>query len=165
LLNEGYRVIDARDGMDALHVAQAEPAPLDLLLTDRRCRKWTAVIADSCASGSPISKSCFSACDSLFADRAMLEENTRTRSQSRPRLNEAVRLLLFGTLGYSDGIAQPAFDDLPVATSESEYLRIPLVDGGWSRVLFSGADPSCADIEAVIDALQRRLQSLREAEG
>jgi CheY-like chemotaxis protein len=170
LLNEGYRAIAAGDGLEALQVAEAEAAPLDLLVTDLKMPKMDGrQLADALRRRQPDLKVLFltAYADSLFADRAMLEDNTAylEKPVSSKGLNEAVRLLLFGSLAATGPPRRAGFDDLPLATSETEYLRIPLDGGGWSRVMFTGADPTFADLEAVIAALQQHLQSLRDAEG
>lgn len=168
LANEGYRVIEARDGIDALRIAEAHESPLDLLLTDLKMPKMDGrQLADALRERQPDLKVLFltAYADSLFADRAMLEENTAYLEKpiSSRGLNEAVRLILFGSLSRPDAHGRPVLDDLPVATVETEYLRIPLGDGGWARLLFTGADPSVADLEEVMEILQRRLQAARDA--
>jgi CheY-like chemotaxis protein len=166
LLNEGYRVIDARDGQDALGVAQNFGKPLDLLLTDLKMPRMDGrQLADALRERQPDLKVLFltAYADTLFADRAMLGENTAyvEKPVSSKGLNEAVRLLLFGSLAAApDATDSPAMSDLSVA-SENEYLRVALPDGGSARVLFSGTDPSAADLQAVIVALRRRLDTQR----
>jgi CheY-like chemotaxis protein len=170
LLNEGYRVIEASDGLDALRVAEAEAAPLDLLLTDLKMPRMDGrQLADALRKRQQNLKVLFltAYADNLFADRAMLEENTAylEKPVSARGLNEAVRLLLYGSLsaGQRDE-AQPAkLETPPLATTETEYLRISLPDGGAARLMVTGADPSMADIEEVIGALRRHLDERRTA--
>jgi CheY-like chemotaxis protein len=162
LSNEGYRVVDAPDGAEALRVARAQPAPLDLLLTDLKMPGIDGrQLADTLRQTQPSLKVLFltAYADGLFADRALLEDNTAylEKPVSGKGLNEAVRLLLYGSLAGKDDPGQAAPPDLPIATEETEYLRIALAAGGSARVLFSAADPTLADIEEVATALRRQF--------
>jgi CheY-like chemotaxis protein len=167
LLNEGYRVIEASDGMDALSVAQAEGAPLDLLLTDLKMPRMDGrQLADALRQRQPNLKVLFltAYADNLFVDRAMLEDDTAylEKPVSAKGLNEAVRLLLYGSLApRADEPKTPRLENVPVAMTETEYVRVPLPDGGAARVMVTGADPTGADVEAVIEALRRRLATAR----
>jgi CheY-like chemotaxis protein len=162
LSNEGYRVINAPDGAEALRVARAHHAPLDLLLTDLKMPGINGrELADTLRQTQPSLKVLFltAYADGLFADRALLEENTAylEKPVSGKGLNEAVRLLLYGSLAGKDEPSPAPPADLPIATKETEYLSVPLAAGGSARVLFSAADPSLADIEEVAEALRRHF--------
>jgi PAS domain S-box-containing protein len=107
LRREGYEVLDAPDGVEALRVADAHPGPIDLLLTDVAMpRMGGKELADRFAARRAGAKILFMSGypDDALGVRGVLPENTAFLG--KPFMPEAVvrkvRDLLAGTAGKGD---------------------------------------------------------------
>ena len=103
LAPEGYRLITAMSGEEALSVAAAQTEPIDLLLTDLQMPGMTGrVLSRELLKSQPRMKVLYQTghCDELFGYATLLEDHEAfiEKPLSPPRVREAVALHLFGTI-------------------------------------------------------------------